>query len=304
MLLRYLRRPKAAISLSAILFVACGSSDGQQTSMTPDNGPAIPSKAVGSDEGGDPCNVWSDLSDDILLGRIHEKVSADYRPIKVDKDRGGQLNRYVTARRLMFTQVERRPSPNQGPHLAECIYTGMTAPAPQTAEPNRDLLNAEHLWPRSMMADETRLPALYSHQEADIHALVPSIPRANDARGNAPFGEVYGDEVTEYAPSILGVDQFGHRVMEVRRARRGDVARAMFYFSVRWGLNVDASQEEVLKLWNRLDPPDEIERTRNQLVSSIQGNRNPFIDCPQLIDQVTDFRGFSSRDNESNLEYP
>ncbi|MEE2786334.1 MAG: endonuclease [Myxococcota bacterium] len=284
--------------------LACDSPGDDGGMPVASSGAVLPSKAVGSDPGGDPCNVWSNLSDDELLGRIHQTVSADYRPIDVERDRGGELNRYVTARRLMFTRIERRPSPNQGPHLAECVYTGTTAPAPQTAEPNRDLLNAEHLWPRSLMMDESRWPTLYAHQEADIHALVPSIPRANDARGNVPFGDVDSDENAEYAPSLLGVDRLGQRVMEVRRERRGDVARAMFYFSARWGLAVGEVQEEVLKVWNRRDPPDEIERTRNQLVSAIQGNRNPFIDCPQLIDQISNFRSFSSRDNESNLPFP
>ena len=34
--------------------------------------------------------------------------------------------------------------------------------------------------------------------------------------------------------------------------------------------------------WHRLDPPDDFERQRNNQVHQIQGNRNPFIDHPQL----------------------
>ncbi len=39
-----------------------------------------------------------------------------------------------------------------------------------------------------------------------------------------------------------------------------------------------------LKEWNRLDPPSAVEANRNNYVESIQGNRNPFIDYPQLVD--------------------
>jgi len=40
----------------------------------------------------------------------------------------------------------------------------------------------------------------------------------------------------------------------------------------------------MLKEWNRLDPPSAVEMNRNNYVQSIQGNRNPFIDYPQLVD--------------------
>ncbi len=39
----------------------------------------------------------------------------------------------------------------------------------------------------------------------------------------------------------------------------------------------------VLKKWNEIDPVDEFEKTRNNLVFNIQGNRNPFIDYPGLV---------------------
>lgn len=40
-----------------------------------------------------------------------------------------------------------------------------------------------------------------------------------------------------------------------------------------------------LKEWNRIDPPSAVEVNRNNYVESIQGNRNPFIDYPQLVDR-------------------
>lgn len=40
-----------------------------------------------------------------------------------------------------------------------------------------------------------------------------------------------------------------------------------------------------LKEWNRIDPPSAVEVNRNNYVESVQGNRNPFIDYPQLVDR-------------------
>ena len=44
--------------------------------------------------------------------------------------------------------------------------------------------------------------------------------------------------------------------------------------------------KEVLIEWNNLDKPSEVEKLRNTTVQKIQGNRNPFIDHPELVDQM------------------
>ena len=44
--------------------------------------------------------------------------------------------------------------------------------------------------------------------------------------------------------------------------------------------------KEVLKKWNKLDPPSDVEKHRNDTVQKIQGNRNPFVDYPDLMDQL------------------
>ena len=44
--------------------------------------------------------------------------------------------------------------------------------------------------------------------------------------------------------------------------------------------------QEVLKEWNKMDEPSSVERLRNDTVQKIQGNRNPFVDHPELMDQL------------------
>jgi endonuclease I len=44
-----------------------------------------------------------------------------------------------------------------------------------------------------------------------------------------------------------------------------------------------------LRQWNIIDPVDQAEINRNDKVEQIQGNRNPFIDDPELADLVRNF---------------
>lgn len=113
----------------------------------------------------------------------------------------------------------------------------------------------------------------------------------------------------------IGNDETG--TWETWHARRGDVARALLYMDVRYegGTHGITGADEpdliltdddslivsntktnrnvahmgmlsVLLEWHRQDPVDELERHRNDVVASHQGNRNPFIDYPEWVDCV------------------
>ena len=52
---------------------------------------------------------------------------------------------------------------------------------------------------------------------------------------------------------------------------------------------INDREEAILRQWHKEDPVDDLERTRNNRVEGYQGNRNPFIDRPELVDRISNF---------------
>lgn len=152
--------------------------------------------------------------------------------------------------------------------------------------PNHQVLNCEHTWPQSRFSSRESS----SMQKGDLHHLYPTDSRANSTRGNIPFGEVDGEEVTGCPLSERGDDIYrGISSFEPPKYHKGNVARALFYFSVRYRISINDTEEVFLKQWHRDDPVDQDEIRRNEKIYQIQGNRNPFIDDPELVDQIDNF---------------
>lgn len=153
--------------------------------------------------------------------------------------------------------------------------------------PDPSVLNAEHTWPQS------RFNGRFDRdlQKSDLHILYPSLAEANTSRSNHEFNEV-GSELDSPCPknSQRGYATRGNRIyFEPPAPHKGNVARAIFYFSVRYQLQVSAEEEASLRAWHRADPPDSFETTRNETIFSKQKVRNPFIDHPELVDLISDF---------------
>ena len=123
-------------------------------------------------------------------------------------------------------------------------------------------------------------------------------------RGSLPFGDVVRDVNESASPSLAGKDSRGDRVFEPQDETKGDIARALFYMSIRWGLNISSSEEASLRQWHRNDPVTMNELAQNDEVEMIQGNRNPFVDCPGLVEQVDAFDAFSTLDTAETLPFP
>lgn len=165
-------------------------------------------------------------------------------------------------------------------------FRGKKGPAPQTI-PDNTVINVEHTWPQSRFSGKFNK----DFQKSDLHHLYPTDSQLNAIRGNKNFGDVSTNTVplkcqqSKYGKSSSS----GRDVFEPPQVHKGRVARAIFYFSVRYDLPIDPEEEAYLKKWNAQYPVDQAEITRNEEIYKIQGNRNPFIDYPELAELISDF---------------
>ncbi len=151
--------------------------------------------------------------------------------------------------------------------------------------PNNNVINVEHTWPQSKFGGSDR-----RSQKSDLHHLYPTDSQLNSIRGNYPFGEVVEDtSYTKCPQSHIGYDKNGQRTFEPPAKHKGNVARALFYFSVRYKISISDSEESALRQWHYQDPVDTQELLRNDQVEGYQGNRNPFIDEPHLVGLISNF---------------
>jgi deoxyribonuclease-1 len=151
--------------------------------------------------------------------------------------------------------------------------------------PDNTVLNTEHTWPQS------RFTGMFPNemQKSDLHHLFPSDSEMNSTRGNHKFAELAGPtEQIKCAASRFAHTAIGYR-FEPPMEHRGNVARALFYFSIRYKIRIDNDEEGFLRKWHAEDPVDQAEVHHHELISQAQGNRNPFIDQPELINQIADF---------------
>ncbi|MES9937506.1 MAG: endonuclease [Sedimenticola sp.] len=154
-------------------------------------------------------------------------------------------------------------------------------------------INIEHVYPMAwaMKAEGCRsrkqcrnTSQRFNRIESDLHNLYPSLARINKARGAMAYGMIKGER-RHFGRCDFETDERARRV-EPRPASRGNIARAMFYMHDTYGLTIFKRQGELLKQWNRKDPPDREERRRNGLIDEIQGTRNRFIDNPRAAEKL------------------
>ena len=143
--------------------------------------------------------------------------------------------------------------------------------------------NREHVWPKSLGGFETSGPG------ADLHHIRPSENKTNGDRGNLKYGNVNSGSTSKGNLSGLVGGTKGSYYEPLDNAK-GDVARICLYVYVRYGgsyskcssiTNVFQSVDVLLE-WCALDPVDTWEMGRNEVVEAYQGNRNVFIDYPEL----------------------
>ncbi len=127
--------------------------------------------------------------------------------------------------------------------------------------------NREHVWPNSKLGSV----------KYDLHNLRAAKTSTNSARSNYPFADNNKPFTGSQPYEKIGSTWYpGDKHI-------GDVARIVFYISIRENLSLNlVGNVDLFLEWHELDPVDDFEINRNDNIFEIQNNRNPFIDHPEL----------------------
>ncbi|KIA90720.1 endonuclease [Kaistella jeonii] len=178
--------------------------------------------------------------------------------------------------------------------------------------------NAEGLgWNREHMMPQSSFNSNYP-MYSDLFFVIPTDARINQLRSNYPYGMAgttnywlftNGSKINKNGTPNSG---YTGRVYEPINEFKGDIARSLLYFAVRYEgkLNsfnfyngtspandtspLDGTEEKafenwyiaMLLQWNNQDPVSQKEIDRNNAVYNIQKNRNPFIDHPEWVNLI------------------
>ena len=171
--------------------------------------------------------------------------------------------------------------------------------------------NREHMMPQSTFYSNY---PMYS----DLFYVVPTDARINQLRSNYPYG-VAGtttyytfSNTSRIGNSAIPNYVYTGRVYEPIDEFKGDVARSLLYFAVRYEGKLgtfnynnntnpasdtnplDGNEERafepaylaMLLQWHTQDPVSQREIDRNNAVYNLQKNRNPFIDNPSWVSAI------------------
>ena len=186
--------------------------------------------------------------------------------------------------------------------------------------------NREHVWAQSLSKQPSGGQLWGTNGGgSDLHHLRPSEVKLNAARGNYRYGEVKNGSAT-YSKTTTGADSLvggyigtsengSGTAFEPLENVKGDVARIVMYVYTHYNTyqnvggktngsadnmgyfgtlkltqiisaNTESEAIELLLAWNKSDPVDRIERTRNEEAYKLQKNRNAFIDHPEYADAI------------------
>jgi endonuclease I len=167
--------------------------------------------------------------------------------------------------------------------------------------------NREHVWPCSRGVRCGRNGEPQGPDYSDVHHVFASNYDGNEARGNKYFEYCSDTDVCKVPlklngkniqdpPLCLGetCSDFS-KIFQPPKAVRGVVARAIFYMDLRYPHLelVDSPNDDqmgnlsTLLEWHKNYPPEPQEIQRNDgACSRWQGNRNPFVDIPDLADII------------------
>lgn len=225
-----------------------------------------------------------ELKDQLLIDKLNSITVRGHQPIGYEKAKD-----YIFG--LLFLEEVGPGKYGVTDVYCERLFTdsdfGRPTFGPMLSPTTGDIMNTEHTWPQSRFSSKY----LKETQKADLHHLFPTDSLMNNNRGNLKFGEVAIESSPLKCQSAhLGLSGQNHQVVfEAPERHKGNVARAIFYFSIRYELDLSPDEELYLRQWDKLDPADSREQNQNSQIEKIQGNRNPFVDFPDLVDHIKSF---------------
>ena len=158
-------------------------------------------------------------------------------------------------------------------------------------------MNIEHSFPKSWWGGE-KVQAY-----KDLYNLMPCESKINSTKSNYPMGKVVsGDKGNGWTKVGNGDDN--KMYWEPADPWKGDFARGYMYMATAYQ-NYNWNGERALQIlqqgayptlkewayklyiqWAKADKPNALEIKRNNDVAKIQGNRNPYVDFPNLMEYV------------------
>lgn len=162
-------------------------------------------------------------------------------------------------------------------------------------------MNIEHSFPKSWWGGSK------TQAYKDIHHLMPCETKINSSKSNYPMGKVTTVKTDNGCTKIgtgPGANGRSIQLWEPDDKWKGDFARVYFYMATCYqNYNWEGTQAlstlernnwptlqpwayKLFLQWCKDDPVDDIERERNEAVYAIQGNRNPFVDYPNLAEYI------------------
>lgn len=162
-------------------------------------------------------------------------------------------------------------------------------------------MHIEHSFPKSWWG------GYVNNAYKDLNHLYPSDGLTNSTKNDLPLGEVelpaslLDNDVSKIGKNVFETTYTGN-CFEPADEYKGDFARSYFYiatvyeeFSTLWQSPMMDNNTypvwkpwalDLLLKWHREDPVSDLERARVEEVYNIQGNRNPFIDYPDLVEYI------------------
>ncbi|WP_421867025.1 endonuclease [Motiliproteus sp.] len=166
------------------------------------------------------------------------------------------------------------------PDLASCGYQVRKQPRRANRIEWEHLMPAYHFghqrqcWQQGGRKNCKKDPE-FRKMEADLHNLVPAIGEVNGDRSNFRFNLLDTDR-GNYGACEIKID-FKQRVAEPPLHSRGAIARTYLYMRDQYALRLSKSQTRLMQSWDRQHPVTDWECRRNDRITRIQGNNNPWV---------------------------